>query len=128
MVRGRGGPWSTGRPLPRTERSLAAHRPDLSPGHGVDLHPRAGRDPPGHAGIPAGCAHTRSLLRTDHPYPSVNNQSEGVRAESNGDMVIHFGPTAPEGREANWIETAPGKGLFVMLRLYGPLESWFDKS
>ncbi|MFI2913788.1 DUF1254 domain-containing protein [Streptomyces sp. PDY-4] len=71
---------------------------------------------------------TRSLLRTDHPYPSVNSQSEGVRAESNGDTVVHFGPTAPGAEQANWVQTVPGKGFFVMLRLYGPLESWFDKS
>ncbi|MCA2201997.1 DUF1254 domain-containing protein [Streptomyces sp. SMS_SU21] len=71
---------------------------------------------------------TRSLLRTDTPYPSVNSLSDDVRPEAGGDTVIHFGPTAPEGKEANWIRTVPGKGFFVVLRLYGPLESWFDKS
>ncbi|WP_222946933.1 DUF1254 domain-containing protein [Streptomyces sp. TRM49041] len=71
---------------------------------------------------------TRALLRTDHPYPSVNSLSEAVHAEDNGDTVIHFGPTAPGGGEANWVQTVPGKGWFVILRLYGPLESWFDKS
>ena len=35
---------------------------------------------------------------------------------------------APEGREANWIQTVPGKGWFPILRLYGPLEPWFDKT
>ncbi|GAA1858446.1 DUF1254 domain-containing protein [Actinomadura bangladeshensis] len=71
---------------------------------------------------------TRSLLRTDDPYPSVNSLSDAVRAEDDGDTVIHFGPTAPPGREANWIQTVPGKGWFVVLRLYGPLEGWFDQS
>ncbi|WP_436790506.1 DUF1254 domain-containing protein [Yinghuangia sp. YIM S10712] len=71
---------------------------------------------------------TRSLLRTDHPYPSVNSLSGAVQAEDNGDTVVHFGPTAPAGREGNWIQTVPGKGWFVLLRLYGPLESWFDQS
>lgn len=71
---------------------------------------------------------TRSLLRTDNPYPSVNSLSKAVRAEANGDTVIHFGPRAPGGREGNWIQTVPGRGWFVILRLYGPLESWFDKS
>ncbi|MEU4256877.1 DUF1254 domain-containing protein [Streptomyces fradiae] len=71
---------------------------------------------------------TRSLLRTDQPYPSVNSLGEGVRAEANGDTIVHFGPTAPEGREANWVRTVPGKGWFVLLRLYGPLESWYDQS
>ena len=71
---------------------------------------------------------TRSLLRTDNPYPSVNSVSGDVQAEADGEVVIHFGPQAPEGREGNWIQTVPGKGWFVLLRLYGPLEGWFDKS
>jgi len=29
---------------------------------------------------------------------------------------------------SNWIETVPGKSWFVILRLYGPLEPWFDKT
>ena len=37
-------------------------------------------------------------------------------------------PNTPAGREANWIETVPGKGWFTLLRLYGPLEPWFDKT
>ncbi|WP_435613119.1 DUF1254 domain-containing protein [Streptomyces sp. bgisy159] len=71
---------------------------------------------------------TRSMLRTDHPYPSVNSLSDDVRPEDNGDTVIHFGPTAPQGKEGNWVQTVPGKGWFMILRLYGPLDSWFDKS
>ena len=39
-----------------------------------------------------------------------------------------FGPKAPEGHESNWVQTMPGKGYFVLFRLYGPLEPWFDKS
>ncbi|WP_228471141.1 DUF1214 domain-containing protein [Streptomyces alkaliphilus] len=71
---------------------------------------------------------TRSLLRTEDPYPGVNSLSGAVRAEGNGDTVIRFGPTPPRGREANWVRTVPGKGWFTILRLYGPLESWFDQS
>lgn len=71
---------------------------------------------------------TRSLLRTGDPYPSVNSLSDAVQAEDGGDTVLHFGPAEPPGREANWIRTVPGKGWFVVLRLYGPLESWFDQS
>ena len=29
---------------------------------------------------------------------------------------------------ANWIQTAPGKKWFAILRLYGPLEPWFDRT
>ncbi len=39
-----------------------------------------------------------------------------------------FGPTAPQGHEGNWIQTMPGKSYSVLLRLYGPLQPWFDKT
>jgi hypothetical protein len=35
---------------------------------------------------------------------------------------------APAGMENNWIQTIPGKGWNILLRLYGPLQPWFDKS
>jgi hypothetical protein len=37
-------------------------------------------------------------------------------------------PSAPAGKEANWAATVPGKGWFAILRLYGPLDAWFDKT
>ena len=30
--------------------------------------------------------------------------------------------------ENNWVQTIPEKGWFMILRLYGPLEPWFDKT
>ena len=30
--------------------------------------------------------------------------------------------------DGNWIQTMPGKGWNTILRLYNPLESFFDKS
>jgi Protein of unknown function (DUF1214) len=41
---------------------------------------------------------------------------------------LYFGPQAPAGKEHNWIETIPGKGWFPILRLYSPLQPFFDKS
>jgi hypothetical protein len=43
-------------------------------------------------------------------------------------LGIYFGPTPPAGMEKNWIQTVPGKGFWLILRLYGPLEPWFDKT
>ncbi|MGW5239144.1 DUF1254 domain-containing protein [Monashia sp. NPDC004114] len=71
---------------------------------------------------------TRSLLQTENPYPSVMSLSGTVASEDDGSVHLWFGPEAPEGREANWIQTVPGKSWFPMLRLYGPLEPWFDKT
>lgn len=70
---------------------------------------------------------TRSLLQTDTPYPSLMSLSGTVYEETDGSIELWFGPTAPVGREQNWIQTVPGKSWFPMLRLYGPLQPWFDK-
>jgi uncharacterized protein DUF1214 len=40
---------------------------------------------------------------------------------------VYFGPKAPAGKETDWIQTMPGKGWNTLLRLYSPLEPWFDK-
>jgi hypothetical protein len=36
-------------------------------------------------------------------------------------------PTALAGKASNGMQTLPGKGWVVILRLYGPLEPWFNK-
>jgi hypothetical protein len=41
---------------------------------------------------------------------------------------VYFGPKAPTGKEANWVQTVPDKGWFVILRLYGALQPFFDKT
>lgn len=71
---------------------------------------------------------TRSELQTSQPFPSRNNQRDDLDVESDGSVELRFGPTAPSTREKNWIQTVPGKSWYVLLRLYGPLEPWFDKT
>jgi len=72
---------------------------------------------------------TRSMLQTGQPYPSKNNKRNRDMVQNpDGSTTLWFGPQAPEGHELNWIQTVPGKGWFVLLRLYGPLEPWFEKT
>ena len=71
---------------------------------------------------------TRAMLQTDQPFPSVNNQPGGAESNADGSTDVYFGPQAPEGKERNWIQTIPGKSVWIILRLYGPLEPWFDKT
>ena len=33
-----------------------------------------------------------------------------------------------DGSFSLWFQTVPGKGWFSILRLYGPLDPWFDKT
>ena len=69
---------------------------------------------------------TRSELQTGQPYPSKNSEKDSLDVNPDGSIDLYFSPEAPKGYESNWIQTVPGKGWFLILRLYGPLEPWFD--
>jgi hypothetical protein len=71
---------------------------------------------------------TRSMLQTDQQFPSISSQKQGIVINTDTSVDIYFGPEPPAGKEANWVQTIPGKGWFTFLRLYGPLEPWFDKT
>ncbi len=71
---------------------------------------------------------TRSMLQTDQQFPAKGSNSAGIQKNADGSYDIYFGPKAPAGKESNWIQTVPGRGWFTILRLYGPLEPWFDKT
>jgi hypothetical protein len=71
---------------------------------------------------------TRSMLQTDQQFPSVSSQDKKVKVNADGSVDVFFGPRAPAGMENNWVQTIPGKGWFMILRLYGPLEPWFNKT
>ena len=75
---------------------------------------------------------TRSMLDTPQRYPRAGSQgypSPAAEAGADGSTTVYFAPEQPGGvGRGNWIQTIPGKGWFVMLRLYGPLEPWFDKT
>jgi hypothetical protein len=51
-----------------------------------------------------------------------------VAGTASSPLTIWFAPKAPPGPETNWVQTTPGKGWNVLLRLYAPLQLWFDKS
>ena len=71
---------------------------------------------------------TRSMLQTSQAFPTVGSQTEGLKQNEDGSYDIYFAPKPPKGFENNWLETVPGKGWFVGLRLYGPLEPWIEKT
>jgi hypothetical protein len=71
---------------------------------------------------------TRSMIQTDQQFPSVSSQTKGLLVNGDGSVDVYFGPKAPVGKEQNWVQTVPGKGWNVILRLYSPLEPWFDKT
>jgi hypothetical protein len=71
---------------------------------------------------------TRSQLQTSKPLPTLGSQSKGVKKNADGSYDIYFGPKPPPGKKSNWLETVPGKAWFTILRMYGPLEPWINKT
>lgn len=74
---------------------------------------------------------TRSMLATPQRYPRAGSNSypsPAAKQNPDGSTTVYFGPTQPSGvGRGNWIQTVPGKGFFVILRLYSPLEPFFTK-
>lgn len=71
---------------------------------------------------------TRSELQTDQRFPGIDNKSKGLKENEDGSYDIYFGPTCPEGKEGNWIQTVPEKSWNTIFRLYGPLEPFYNKT
>ncbi len=75
---------------------------------------------------------SRSMLQTDQHYPRAGSQSypsPAAQSNDDGSTTVYFGPTKPDGIPGgNWIETVPGRGWFVILRLYSPKEPFFTKA
>jgi hypothetical protein len=75
---------------------------------------------------------SRSMLDTPQRYPRAGSQSypsPAAEPNADGSTTVYFGPKQPDGvKRGNWIQTMPDKGWLVILRLYSPLEPFFDKS
>jgi hypothetical protein len=71
---------------------------------------------------------TRSMLQTSQPFPMVGSQDKGFQKNKDGSYDVYFSPKAPKGKGTNWLETIPGKSWFTILRMYGPLQPWIDKT
>lgn len=70
----------------------------------------------------------RSMLETDQKLAGLDSNNPSIQPNPDGSYTMWFGPAAPAGHEGNWIQTIPNKSYNVLLRLYGPLEPWFDQT
>ncbi len=76
---------------------------------------------------------TRGLFASIVWHPREDRTLAGVRIypEQNWymaflDKKVFF--NGPDGQENNWIQSRPGKSWFAILRMYGPLQPWFEQS
>ena len=69
---------------------------------------------------------TGAGLDNGQAFPSLNTMDKpSVNADASTD--IYFAPASP-GTGKNWVRTVPDKGFFVILRIYGPKQEFFDQS
>lgn len=71
---------------------------------------------------------TRSMIQTDQRFPSISSFSKDLQVNPDGSVDLYFGPKPPHGKGSNWVQTSAGTSWNTILRLYGPLEPWFNKT
>jgi hypothetical protein len=69
---------------------------------------------------------THALIRETSRSSRASN-SPDVQQNADGSVEICFGPSAPAGKESNWVPTA-GRDFEVLFRFYGPEKPLFDKT
>lgn len=72
-------------------------------------------------------AENASGLANGQPFPSLGSRDKPA-LNGDGSTDLYLGPKAPDGKQANWLATVPGKGYFAILRLYGPTEAAINKN
>jgi hypothetical protein len=58
----------------------------------------------------------------------VSSNTKGLEKNADGSVDVYFGPQAPAGKEASWVQTVPDKFWFPYFRLYAPTQAYFDRS
>jgi hypothetical protein len=58
----------------------------------------------------------------------IGSQEPGYEINDDGTVDVYFGPTAPKGKEKNWVETKPGRVWLSYFHFFGPTEPFLDKT
>ena len=70
---------------------------------------------------------TASYLRDIEPS-TIDSTMADVVKNDDGTVEVCFGPTAPAGKESNWLPTDPKLRYFLLARFYGPEPNLLDSS
>ena len=70
---------------------------------------------------------TRSMMQNAANKSALTSRDK-LTLNADGSVDLTFGPEAPKGSEANWVDTRPSKGFFLWFRSYTPTAAFFDKS
>ncbi|MDV7145814.1 DUF1214 domain-containing protein [Tropicimonas sp. TH_r6] len=67
---------------------------------------------------------TKGFIQGKERVGLASPNMENMIQNDDGSIDVYFAPEAPEGMEANWIPT--GEDWFILFRLYGPSEGWYE--
>jgi len=70
---------------------------------------------------------THALIK-DMPRASRASNAADLQKNADGSVDIYFGPTAPAGKDTNWVPTDPARKFELMARFYGPKKEFFEKN
>jgi hypothetical protein len=70
---------------------------------------------------------THALIK-NMSRPSLASNDTAVQKNPDGSVDIYFGPSAPAGKESNWVPTDPKRQFELLFRLYGPKKELFEKT
>jgi hypothetical protein len=72
---------------------------------------------------------TRCFIDTQWKIADRSSRQD-LAKNPDGSVDLYIGPRPPgdPARRRNWIPSVAGKAWFTYLRLYGPLQGYFDKS
>lgn len=70
---------------------------------------------------------TKSMIPNPQNRVGLSSYDKSkLQVNADGSVDLYFAPSAPPGKEANWLPT--GEDFFVMFRLYGPEKAYFDRT
>ncbi len=70
---------------------------------------------------------TRSMTQNKENRAAVSSYDK-ITKNADGSVDLYFGPQAPAGLKANWVDTSASKGWFVWFRFYAPTEPFFNQT
>lgn len=70
---------------------------------------------------------TRCIVDNEQEIADKSSRMDLLTNED-GSVDLYFGPTAPEGKEQNWIPTIPNQGFYAYFRFYAPLEGYHNRT
>jgi hypothetical protein len=73
-------------------------------------------------------ARTRSQVQAPQNKAVLGSLRDKFEPNADASVDLFLGPSTPSGKEKQWIQTAPGTGVFLYFRIYGPEAPSLDGS